>query len=136
MRETVPVKYILYADDDTDDQEIMLELLPQIVPYITLVIKENGLLLIDFLNNLREDEDAPVLIILDLNMPACDGIETLSSIKNIRRFNLIPIIIFSTTDNEQDRNRALSAGAVAFVTKPSSFRELEVLIESFTTFFV
>ena len=78
----------------------------------------------------------PDCIILDLNMPACDGIETLSSIKNIRRFNLIPIIIFSTTDNEQDRNRALSAGAVAFVTKPSSFRELEVLIESFTTFFV
>ena len=135
MREPIPVKYILYADDDADDQEIMQELIPVLVPDVDLLIMENGLLLVDFLNSLPEVEHFPVLIILDLNMPACDGIETLMIIKNMRRFSEIPVIIFSTTNNERDRNRALSAGAIAFVTKPSSFRELEVLIESFAGYF-
>ena len=135
MSEHATVKYILYADDDEDDQEIMKDLIPQIIPEMELIIKENGLDVLDFLNELPKETNLPDLIILDLNMPFWDGIQTLKKIRKYEHYRHVPVLIFSTTSNEIDRHRALLAGAVGFVSKPSSYRELQSIIKSFTFYF-
>ena|SRR5688572_8581908 len=135
MKEYAGTRYILYADDDEDDQNVMKELIPIIIPGMELIIRENGLEVIDFLNQLSEEENIPALVILDLNMPGWDGIQTLKEIKKNYRYNNMPVLIFSTTNNITDRQRALSEGAVGFVSKPSSFRELQAIIKSFTFYF-
>jgi CheY-like chemotaxis protein len=135
MSDSENVNYIIYADDDPDDQDVMRELLPQIVPGVQLIIKESGEELLYFLNELPASAETPVLIILDLNMPTWDGIQTLSMVKLNERFQDVPVIIFSTTSNEADRDRAFLAGAVAFVTKPSTYSELKTIIGSFRTYF-
>ena len=134
MNSGVSGKYILYADDDLDDQDIMGELLQQIAPQVQLVVKDNGEDLLRFINELPDDANMPALIILDLNMPGLDGIQTLIKVKEIERCRDVPVLIFSTAFNEIDKHRAFSSGAIAFVNKPSSYTQLQVIIGSFTAY--
>jgi CheY-like chemotaxis protein len=129
------MKYIVYADDDADDQDIMRELLPHVLPEVELIIKDTGEEVVAFLEQLEANAEMPALIILDVNMPAWDGIHTLRIIKQNERYHEIPVIIFSTTDNETERNMAFLIGAVAFIKKPSSYSGLQAIIQSFTTYF-
>jgi CheY-like chemotaxis protein len=129
------MNYILYADDDADDQGIMEELFPQVLPHVELIIKDNGDDLLRFLDQLDANAELPALIILDLNMPSWDGIQTWRLIKQNQKYHDIPAIIFSTTANEKERNLAFQAGAVAFIRKPSSYSQLQTIIQSFTTYF-
>ena len=135
MTEYAGVRYIIYADDDEDDQEIMKELLPEMVPGMGLITKDNGMEVLNFLNELSQQSDLPALIILDLNMPGWDGIETLKEIRKEERYRNVPILIFSTTNNATDRQQALSEGAIGFVSKPSHYTELQTIIKSFTFYF-
>jgi CheY-like chemotaxis protein len=129
------MNYILYADDDADDQSVMRELLPQVLPQVELIIKDSGDDVIRFLDQLDADAELPALIILDVNMPAWDGIQTLRMIKQNEKYHEIPVMIFSTADNETERNLAFRAGAVAFIRKPSSYSELQTIIQSFAKYF-
>ena len=135
MTEYAAARYLIYADDDEDDQEIMKELLPEMVPGMGLITKDNGMEVLNFLNEISQQSDFPVLIILDLNMPGWDGIQTLKEIRKEERYSNVPILIFSTTNNATDRQQALSEGAVGFVSKPSHYTELQTIIKSFTFYF-
>ena len=135
MTEYAAARYLIYADDDEDDQEIMKELLPEMVPGMGLITKDNGLDVLNFLNEISQQSDLPALIILDLNMPGWDGIETLKEIRKEERYRNVPILIFSTTSNAIDRQQALSEGAIGFVSKPSHYTELQTIIKSFTYYF-
>ncbi len=126
--------YVVYTDDDEDDQSLMREVLSAQLPLVNLIVKDNGEKLLDFLLQLDENDETIRLVILDLNMPGWDGIETLRRIKQAKRYHDIPVIIFSTTANEADRNMAFLEGAVAFITKPSSYSELQTIIQSFTAY--
>jgi CheY-like chemotaxis protein len=131
MSDKEPAHYVLYADDDSDDQDMVRELLPEILPHVELIVKDNGEDVIQFINELPADAHLPSLIVLDLNMPGWDGIQTLSIIKRNKQFQHVPVLLFSTTANETDRDRAFLAGAVAFVTKPSRYSDFKTIIESF-----
>jgi len=135
MSEYAAARYLIYADDDEDDQEIMKELLPEMVPGMGLITKDNGMEVLNFLNEISQQSEFPVLIILDLNMPGWDGIQTLKEIRKEGRYSNVPILIFSTTNNATDRQQALSEGAVGFVSKPSHYTELQTIIKSFTFYF-
>jgi len=135
MSEYAAARYLIYADDDEDDQEIMKELLPEMVPGMGLITKDNGMEVLNFLNEISQQSEFPVLIILDLNMPGWDGIQTLKEIRKEGRYSNVPILIFSTTNNASDRQQALSEGAVGFVSKPSHYTELQTIIKSFTFYF-
>ncbi len=80
------------------------------------------------LTALGEEKDGgpgrPDLVILDINMPGMDGFETLTELKRDRRLRRIPVIMFSTTEREEDANRAYGLGAASFICKPSQFRRL------------
>ena len=65
----------------------------------------------------------PCLIVLDLNMPKLNGTQTLQLLKTDSRFKDIPVIIYSTSLNPQERNKCLKLGAHSYVNKPVSFTE-------------
>jgi DNA-binding response OmpR family regulator len=67
----------------------------------------------------------PDLILLDLMMPGMDGFETLRRLKADAATARIPVIILTARKEEEDRRRALSLGAVEYITKP--FRAVEVV---------
>ncbi len=110
--------YILYAEDDVDDQQDMQRLLADIDPALSLKFFNNGLELVQFLSELKVDEEKPVLIFLDVNMPIWDGVRTLQTLKSDIHFNAIPVIMWSTSTLQRDIDLAHRLGAKAFITKP------------------
>lgn len=114
--ETNPVyrHTVLWADDDPDDLLIMREAL-QLIDHSHHVIELiNGR---EVLNYLNAGHALPCLIILDNNMPVLSGIDTLVQIKKQESFKNIPVIIFTTSNSEQDRKFCLQHGAKMY-TKP------------------
>lgn len=111
-------RYILYAEDDTDDQLDMKRLINDIDPTIELKVFNNGLELVQYLSGLKAGEPRPSLIFLDVNMPIWDGVRTLQTLKSDAHFNAIPVIMWSTSALQRDIDLAHRLGATAFITKP------------------
>jgi two-component system chemotaxis response regulator CheY len=80
------------------------------------------------LDKLEKNSDAS-LILLDINMPLMNGLEFIKKLKDIGKFNHIPIIIVSTEGKEEDTMRGLALGAKGYVKKPFQPSDLHALIE-------
>ena len=121
---------ILYAEDDFDDFMILSDAFKAFSENIELVRAENGLKVIDYLNDAKSGKDYPCLIILDLNMPVMDGKETLIRLKSADHYNDIPVVIFTTSSDVRDK-RILERYDVPFYTKPISYHDLKPIVEMF-----
>lgn len=123
--------YFLYADDDPDDQEFFRSMVGDLDANLEVVLVNNGLELLQFLNNLAEGERLPCCIVLDINMPIWDGIRTLKALKVEERLRNLPVIMFTTSRSLRDNELCLKLGAQAFITKPINHKEFENLYHRF-----
>ncbi|NJO05349.1 MAG: response regulator transcription factor, partial [Chloroflexaceae bacterium] len=107
-------KLILVVDDE-----------PRIVTFIRMNLELEGSRVISASNGRealeRAREDMPDAMLLDIMMPQMDGFETL---KHLREFSQIPVLILTAKDDEDDRIRGLELGADDYIGKPFSHREL------------
>lgn len=78
----------------------------------------------------------PDLIFLDLNLPKKDGKTVLKELKSKEGFRVIPIIILTTSDNQDDIDDCYGLSANCFLTKPSDITELKNLIKQIETFWL
>lgn len=119
--------FILIAEDDADDRFLLQSAFEENGFNDNLHFVENGVEIIDFLQALTAqgpEVAMPCFILLDLNMPKKDGREVLKEIKQNPALSKIPVIIFSTTNNEQEMRRCYELGANSYITKPNSFESL------------
>ena len=125
--------FILIAEDDADDRYLLQTAFEENGFKDQLRFVENGVEVLDYLKDQAgkldssDDEDHPALprfILLDLNMPKKDGREVLREIKQHPNLRKIPVIIFSTTNNEQEMKRCYELGANSYITKPNSFEQM------------
>jgi two-component system chemotaxis response regulator CheY len=73
------------------------------------------------------------LILADINMPVMDGLKLVSLVRGNPSFKHIPVIIVTTEGAEEDRKRALSIGANAYLPKPIQTQELLKLVNTYLT---
>ncbi len=120
--------FILIAEDDADDRFLLQAAFQENGFVDKLHFVENGVELMDFLRDILVDGQEPKLlpkfVLLDLNMPKKDGREVLREIKQHPELKKIPVVIFSTTNNEQEMRRCYELGANSYITKPNSFEHL------------
>jgi CheY-like chemotaxis protein len=120
--------FILIAEDDADDRFLLQAAFQENGFRDRLQFVDNGVDLIEFLNTIPSGCENPALlpkfILLDLNMPKKDGREVLKEIKQHPNLKKIPVVIFSTTNNEQEMRRCYELGANSYITKPNSFEHL------------
>jgi len=69
------------------------------------------------------------LIITDINMPDINGLELINFMKNSPKYRDLPLIIVSTERSEEDKERGMALGAVAYITKPFNANELQEVIK-------
>lgn len=112
---------ILYADDDSDDCELLVEALGKIDPTIECRMANDGK---QALKVLDESDNLPDYIFLDVNMPVMDGKDCLVELKKDNRYKEIPVVIYSTTKDLNEITSLYELGAVDFLAKPNSFEEL------------
>lgn len=129
---------ILVAEDDVDDRFLLKTAFAEIGDVDSLTFVENGIELIDYLTNIERSEGTessyPEIIMLDLNMPKKSGKEVLAELKGHPEFRKIPVIIYTTTNNEQEIRKCYELGANTYIVKPVSFealREVVVTIRSY-----
>lgn len=117
---------IFYADDDEDDLVMFKDAAQQVSESVKVLTQHNGKELLRLLNN---PPPFPTLVFLDLNMPVKNGYEVLQEIKESELTRHIPVIIFSTSDDEKAINKTRQMGACLYIPKPSSFNSLKMAIQ-------
>lgn len=133
MKETCQ---ILVVDDDLEDHLILQSFFTEVGLETHVGYQENGQKAIYYLEQISEDAALPRLIILDLNMPILNGTQTLLHLKRNFRYKNIPVIIFSTSENETEKRKCLSLGAVDYMVKPLTLEECRNTIKRFSSFII
>jgi CheY-like chemotaxis protein len=121
---------ILYVDDDPDDQSILEESLAGFSSKASLVCASDGEEAISYLNSL-DVQSLPALIVLDLNLPKWSGHQTLSYLKSTPSFAGIPVVIFSTSGNKNDKEICTRLGAASYLEKPYHFSGYNEVVKNF-----
>jgi two-component system response regulator len=122
---------LLVAEDDPDDQYFFQEAMAVIRPTdVETHIVFDGAQLMRFLREKTKGSYRRSLVILDLNMRVKDGRITLQEIKSNPAFAWIPVVVLTTSDNEEDAEYCLRNGAAAYYRKPSSIVELVKIIRT------
>jgi len=84
----------------------------------------NGQDLLDFLFQQGENQNGKqYLLLLDIRMPKVDGIEVLRQIKQDKRFQKMPVIMLTTTDNPQEIDKCYELGCNVYITKPVDYEK-------------
>ena len=121
------LKTILLAEDNANDLEMTLAALEENRVANDVVAVRDGAEAIDYLE--RRGEYAgrsggdPALVLLDLKMPKVDGLEVLRHIKTSRALHNIPVVMLTSSREEQDLIRSYELGVNAYVVKPVDFAE-------------
>ncbi len=118
-------KYILLADDDTDDCMFFANALEELKVPFKLKTVFDGEQLMNFLEN---KDNLPDIIFLDMNMPCKNGYECLVEIRQSERYKTIPVIIISTSLDENIIKLLHENGAFFYIKKPSLFAHLKKLM--------
>ena len=130
--------FILIAEDDADDRFLLQTAFEENGFTDPLEFVENGIELIEYLSGISQkkilDAHYPGFILLDLNMPKKDGREVLKEIKQHPELKKIPVIIFTTTKNENEIRRCYELGANTYVVKPVSFDALVKVIQEIRSY--
>ena len=121
-----PKLTVYLADDDADDRLLFGEALMEVSDSVNLTTAKNGEQLMTFLGNATPPP--PHLIFLDLNMPLKNGFECLDEIKQNKKYDGIPIVIFSTSCQKEAIDQVYNKGANYYICKPDSFQKLKKLL--------
>lgn len=126
--------YILLADDDPDDQEMLAERWRRRNPGIRLQFVINGYEALDFLRNCPND-DLPKLLVVDYKMPGITGADLLKVIQHEERFRHMPKVVWSTSNNQEYIDKSLKSGADQYFTKPQDMSSFDRLVGKLTELF-
>jgi CheY-like chemotaxis protein len=123
-------KIILLADDDPDDAEMFADVLSELDSSVRFCHVKDGLAVFEFLKSSADQK--PDAIFLDINMPEMNGWQCLSSLKNDPLTRDIPVLMYSTSSHQRDKQTAKEFGASAFITKPSDYSTLRQILSPIT----
>ena len=112
-------RYIIFADDDADDLELITGFFRQFNQNVTVLEFKDGKEVLKFLDDFALNASLPLLIVLDINMPRLNGKETLMAIRNHSRCRHIPVVLYTTSSGAGHEEFCLRYGA-SWVMKPST----------------
>ena len=121
------LRHILLAEDNASDVELTLDALRQNRVANEVVVVRDGAQALDYLYRRNGYADRtggrPAIVLLDLKMPKVDGIEVLRQVKADPVLKTIPVVVLTSSREEQDLVRTYDLGVNAYVVKPVDFHE-------------
>ena len=127
---------ILLVDDNIGDVVLTKEALKGADFSNRVSIARDGFEALDFLRRTGKYADAPQpdLILLDINMPRKNGYEVLQEISRDEELQLIPVVILTSSEAEDDIRRAYELRANCYVTKPADLDEMVKIVQAIDYF--
>jgi two-component system, response regulator len=119
---------ILLVEDNPDDVTLTLRALKKNNLTNTVIVASDGVEALDYLFGTgthagRDVADLPDIVLLDLKLPRVGGLEVLQKIRGDTRTKLLPVVILTSSTEEQDLLEGYSLGANSYVRKPVNFVE-------------
>ncbi|HTL67627.1 MAG TPA: response regulator [Lacunisphaera sp.] len=131
---------ILLVDDNPRDAEMTLDALQQYNLANEVTVLHDGAEALDYMFRRGEFVDRglaePAVILLDLKMPKVDGLEVLRQLKADPRLHVIPIVVMTSSREDQDLKACYKLGVNAYVVKPVSFHEFIEAVRALGAFWV
>jgi CheY-like chemotaxis protein len=116
---------IYLTDDDTEDRLLFMGALHEIPMETEVTEFKNG---VELMADLYSETPLPHLIFLDLKMPMMNGFECLADIRGDRKFDAIPVVIYSTFFQESEIEKLQEMGAFRYLQKPTSYNLLKTML--------
>ena len=138
VHEFVKPVEILLVEDNPGDVRLTREALREAKVINHLTVIKDGVEALAFLRREGQYADAlrPHLILLDLNLPKKDGRELLAEIKNDEKLKRIPVVVLTTSQDEQDVLKTYSLHANCYVTKPVDLEQFITVVKSIEDFWL
>jgi CheY-like chemotaxis protein len=119
-------KTILLVEDNPDDEALAIRALKRNHISNQIVVARDGVEALDYLfgNGVHAGRDLsikPTVILLDLKLPRIDGIEVLRRLREDDRTKLLPVVVLTTSSEEQDMLDSYSLGCNSYIRKPVDF---------------
>ncbi|MGR8934595.1 MAG: response regulator [Gammaproteobacteria bacterium] len=128
----VSCKAILLIEDDKVDAMTVQRALKELHVTNRLIHVENGEEALTFLHD--PAQELPCIILLDLNMPIMNGIEFLQAAKADAELRRIPVIVFTTSDEQEDKGDSFNLGVAGYMRKPVDYRQFVETIRSINAY--
>ncbi len=126
--------HILILEDNPDDEALVMRALRDVQPTPTATVARDG---VEGLDDLRtSDSRIPDLILVDLKMPRMTGFEFLRAGRADPQFKHLPLVVFTSSDEVRDVERAYEAGATAYVQKPTEFSAFATAVQTVVQFWL
>jgi CheY-like chemotaxis protein len=123
----VEIRTILFAEDNPKDVELTLEALREHNLANNVIVVRDGVETMDYLRcegkYKQRKPGNPAVLLLDIKMPRMDGIEVLRAIRKDKTLNLIPVVMLTSSREQQDLIKSYELGVNAYVVKPVDFKE-------------
>jgi len=122
-------KLILLVEDNPDDEALTLRAFKKNNIHNTVVVAHDGVEALDFLfgTGTQAGHDLvttlPQVILLDLKLPKVDGLEVLRRIRDDKRTRYLPVVILTSSSEEQDLVKSYAGGANSYIRKPVDFNQ-------------
>jgi CheY-like chemotaxis protein len=121
-------KPILLIEDDQVDVMTIRRAMKEIHVANQIVHVENGEGGLAYLRNAEHEK--PCIILLDLNMPVMNGIEFLQVVKHDEQLKCFPVIVLTTSEEQQDKMNSFNLGVAGYMTKPVEYRQFVEIMRS------
>ena len=124
----MPDGIILLVEDNEDDVDLTLRALKRNNIRNEVVVARDGVEALDYLWGTgahagRDTAQMPQVILLDLKLPKIDGLEVLRRVRSDERTKLLPVVILTSSKEQQDMVESYSLGANSYVRKPVDFNQ-------------
>jgi CheY-like chemotaxis protein len=123
----VEIRTILFAEDNPRDVELTLEALGDHNLANNVVVVRDGVETMEYLRcegkYKQRKPGNPAVLLLDIKMPRMDGIEVLRAIRSDNEFKMLPVVMLTSSREEQDLIKSYELGVNAYVVKPVDFKE-------------
>jgi len=121
-------KIILLVEDNPDDELLAIRALKKNNISNEVVVARDGVEALDYLFGTgahagRDMSVMPQIILLDLKLPKIDGLEVLRRLRNDERTKLLPVVVLTSSREEQDLTESYSLGANIYIRKPVNFAQ-------------
>jgi CheY-like chemotaxis protein len=132
---------ILLVEDNIDDEDLTIRALDQNRIKNEVVVARDGAEALDYLFGAgkyegRNTRELPQVVLLDLKLPKVDGIEVLRQVRANQKTKLLPVVILTSSNEEQDKLKGYSFGANSYVRKPVDYNRFTEAVKELGIFWL
>ncbi|MBS2040644.1 response regulator [bacterium] len=132
---------ILLVEDNPDDEELTIRALKKNNIGNTVVVARDGEAALNYLLGQgpyagRDVLDLPQVVLLDLNLPKVNGLEVLRRVRADERTRLLPVVVLTSSREDEDMIKSYSSGANSYVRKPVDFAQFTEAVRTLGLFWL